>query len=152
MRPSVLDAIARLPEVARVTVGSSVREPGLGPRALADRIAIEQRLSPLGSAWRSIPRAEAFLLLRAVLHRDLAYRELRVPLSEAEQYASAVLDLVGEPAEYFTNGTWDELWAASPRAGSGTGTWFPCTGATFDTGVIAVGATQAVLVWVEDED
>jgi hypothetical protein len=38
------------------------------------------------------------------------------------------------------------------NAGAEAGSWMPATHATFDMGVLVIGATRVGCLWVEDED
>jgi hypothetical protein len=99
------------------------------------------------SRYRTIDRADAMRLLVRVFHRGLAYSStVCMPREEAERYAEAVLDLVpGSNVTYYTNGTWHLPDAPDPR-------WHHVTLWTFDTGVIAIGETGSLCVWVTEED
>jgi hypothetical protein len=55
---------------------------------------------------REIDEPAARWLLRAVLHRNLAYRAERIPLARAEELADRFLAQFGPGIRYFTNGTW----------------------------------------------
>jgi hypothetical protein len=72
-----------------------------------------------------------------------------VSLGRAEQLAASVMERFrGEGAKFFTNGEFkNEVGAGLVLTG-----WDPATDATFDTGVIILGATESGCVWVADED
>lgn len=55
-------------------------------------------------------------------------------VAQAEQLTAEFLEQFGAQARYFTNN------------------WCSVTDATFDTGVIVIGALQSGCLWVEDED
>lgn len=91
------------------------------------------------SIYRRTDRAEARELIESLLHLDLANRLALLPASRAKALAAHFLDAFPEPgAEFWTN--------LSGTAGN------PATAATFDGGVLVVGAEQCGCFWVEDED
>ena len=101
--------------------------------------------------YRSIDSVEASVIATRVLHADLAYNSEIMSMSDAtglwSQFA-ALFD--GQNVEFVTNvGTEFGSWIA------GTATAFTfasATAATFDIGILIIGATKAGCLWVEDED
>lgn len=96
--------------------------------------------------YREIDRGAAREILIRVLHRDLAYRSVLMTKRRAEELADRFLDAHGTgPCRMFTNlMSFSEV----PRASS----WNPVTAATFDLGVLILGANGSACLWVEDED
>lgn len=86
------------------------------------------------ACYREIDGSEARWIIAEVLHRDQAYRVELMPAAQAEQLAAEFLVQFGAQARYFTH---------NGRA---------VTEATFDTGVLVIGALQSGGLWVEDED
>lgn len=96
--------------------------------------------------YEPIVSTEADAIATRVLHTDLAYGAEIMSLSEAADLwgqFKALFD--GQDVEFVTNlGTTD--------FGPGSRSWTPATAATFDLGVLVIGATRAGCLWVEDED
>jgi len=102
----------------------------------------------LGRPEREITREEAQALLSGVVDRDLAYRARRLsPVSGARAAAAFLALFPGPDTRFFTNG---ELGLAHNL--DKTGGWSPLTGATFDTGVVAIDGARLGVFWVEDEN
>jgi hypothetical protein len=95
-------------------------------------------------ALKAIDRDRARLILKRLLWRDQAYGSEVQDESMAQDQAQAFLALFGPEAAFFTNG--------SHHADGTLSGWSPCTQATFDTGVVAVGWDRLGLLWCEDED
>jgi hypothetical protein len=94
--------------------------------------------------WRTLAAADAVRALRRALHRDLAYDAQIMPEEVAHELALRVVRFFGQGAVFLTNQSHSE--------GQSTGSWDPVTDATFDTGIIAVGAKHVGVVWFMDED
>lgn len=91
--------------------------------------------------FRSVERAEADEIAIYVLHADLAYSSEIMPPARAADLWRHFMELFqGQEVTFATN------------AGAQSGSWMPATNATFDMGVLVIGATQAGCLWVEDED
>jgi hypothetical protein len=91
--------------------------------------------------YRAIGGVEAQDIAARVLSADLAYGSTIMSISDAAdlwQQFVALLD--GPEVEFFSN------------AGAVPNSWTPATSATFDMGVLVIGATKAGCLWVEDED
>ncbi|NUO50266.1 MAG: hypothetical protein HOV80_15535 [Polyangiaceae bacterium] len=150
--PSVFTRIAEQRRYGQVTTAILQNKSGFSARALADVAARVNGFRALGSEWRQIDQADALAISFNVLHRDLAYGASMMTRQAAEQLAREVLTLIPEPVAYFTNGTWAEGFAAEATSPYGAISWKPISDATFDAGIIAVGAEKTVLLWVQDED
>lgn len=106
----------------------------------------------LGTNWNEIDRHGAEVILRRILHRDLAYNAVIMSIELAGELSAHFLDLFTTGARYFTNGTFyepDDQVAADVVHGA---SWHPITDATFDTGVICLDEKRIGIVWVQDED
>ena len=96
--------------------------------------------------YRPIGSAEADAIAIRLLHSSLAYGVETMSLSEAAdlwRQFKALFD--GQDVEFVTN-------QDATDVGSGSYSWAPATAATFDLGVLVIGATKAGCLWVEDED
>ncbi|MEO7360968.1 MAG: hypothetical protein ABI120_11600 [Gemmatimonadaceae bacterium] len=119
--------------------------------AIVDRIAQAHGFRPLGDAWLEVSSHDAQAIATSLLHRDLASGGEIMPLSEADDLATAFLDLAPEPHTYFTNGEW--MGALEDDGSLGTTIeWDPISDASYDAGVVCVGDGVAAILWVEDED
>jgi hypothetical protein len=93
------------------------------------------------TVYRTIGGIEAQEIATRVLAADLAYGSTIMSISDAADLWRQFVTLFdGQNVEFFSNA------AAIPNA------WTPATAATFDMGVLVVGATKAGCLWVEDED
>jgi hypothetical protein len=99
-----------------------------------------------GAIYRSIDSVEANAIATHVLHADLAYGSEIMSVSDAaDLWRQFVALFDGQNVGFVTN--------VGPESGSWTTfSWTPATPATFDMGVLVVGATKAGCLWVEDED
>lgn len=94
--------------------------------------------------WTELDAQGALEAATRVLHADLAYRTPVMTLALAQRLARRFIACCGEDAVFVTNG--------SLAQSSKGGRWSPLTGATFDTGIVAVSLRRVSLLWVEDED
>jgi hypothetical protein len=94
--------------------------------------------------WTELDAQGALEVATRVLHADLAYNVPVMTFDLAKELARRFLACCGEGATFVTNGS-----LAQSSEGD---QWSPLTGATFDTGVIAVSSRRVSLLWVEDED
>ena len=91
--------------------------------------------------FRSIERAEADEIATYILHADLAYGSEIMARKRAAHLWQSFMELFrDQKVEFATN------------AGAQAGSWMPATKATFDMGVLVIGAARAGCLWVEDED
>src|SRR5262245_28339241 len=91
--------------------------------------------------YRSVARAEADAVATHILTTDLAYRgNIMSPACAAELWQQFMALFDRQDVHLFTN--------AAPDLQS----WTPATSATFDLGILVIGATTAGCLWVEDED
>jgi hypothetical protein len=95
-------------------------------------------------AWTELDAQGALEAATRVLHADLAYKTPVMTLDLAKELARRFLACCGDGAIFVTNGSL----AQSSKGGQ----WSPLTGATFDTGIVAVSSRRVSLLWVEDED
>jgi hypothetical protein len=103
-------------------------------------------LSDDSAIYRPIDSAEADAIATHLLHSDLAYGGEIMGLSDAAglwQEFKALFD--GQTVEFVTNQDASDV-------GTGSRSWTPATAATFDLGILVIGATRAGCLWVEDED
>lgn len=117
--------------------------PSASARAVATAFVEELAMRP-PHAWTELDPQGALEVVTRVLHVDLAYDIPVMTLDLAQGLARRFLACCGEGAVFVTNG--------SLAQSSNGGEWSPLTGATFDTGVVAVSSRRASLLWVEDED
>jgi hypothetical protein len=120
-----------------------VASPMTSGHSVATAFAKALALKP-PDAWTELDASGALELATRVLHADLAYNMPTMPMDLAGALARRFLMCCGDDAVFLTNGSL----AFSPTHGA----WSPLTEATFDTGVVAVSARRAGLLWVEDED
>ena len=110
-----------------------------------EEAALQFELFATGSIYHEVSAEEACRVLGAVLQRDMAYGlQLMAPelaLALAEEFVAA---LAGDGTKFYTNGEFGRV--------DGRPAWNPATGATFDTGILAVTRTRVACVWVMDED
>jgi len=111
-----------------------------------DEVARFFGLSDDRAIYRPIGSAEADAIAIRLLHTDLAYGVEIMGLSDAADLwreFKALFD--GQGVEFVTNQDITDV-------GAGSYSWTPATAATFDLGVLVIGATRAGCLWVEDED
>jgi hypothetical protein len=119
-------------------------------RQIADALVRTLGLRALGTEWRELTRGNACDVLERVLGRDLAYGGQTMSATTAKELAEEFITLFPDHASFYTNGVFPPR--EDYRDGGWAGSWDPITRATFDTGVIAVGADNVGLLWIEDED
>ncbi len=110
--------------------------------------SIRKLLKPLGllpMTWREVSQLQALQILHRILSTDLAYGQPQISGSAADAFIAQFMSHFNAPCRFFTNGNWHN----APNSGQ---SWFPLTGATFDTGVIVVCASAAGILWASDED
>lgn len=117
----------------------------LSPIATLDKFLQRVGLLPLNQGWDEISRKQAGKVLCAVQRRDLAYGGKIPKVGNVEGRTASFLDLFGENVRFFSNGM---LTGESEN----TRQWSPATTATFDTGVVCLGALRIGILWVADED
>jgi hypothetical protein len=116
------------------------------PRSVTE-LATEFGLEPDPCNYREIEEADARRLIVLVLRQDLAYDSQLMSIENATKLADRFLEQFGTgETRFYTNGTFYE---PVPRR---TTTWNPATSATFDTGVLVLGAAVSGCLWVKDED
>lgn len=104
------------------------------------------------ACYKEIDEVAARGLARMVLHRDMAYDDEVMPATRAAALTDAFLAQFGAGTRYFSNGDWRLRTAGRPEDGVVCTSLDPVTPATFDTGLLAVGAERSGCLWVEDED
>lgn len=93
---------------------------------------------------RRIDAELAASLLTNLLSRSFVGQRECISLPRARELATAfVADSGGSAATFYTNGQWEE---SRPMS------FTPLTDAVFDGGVIAIGASIAACVWIEEDD
>jgi hypothetical protein len=101
------------------------------------------------SLYHQVDADMARAIIVGILHRDLAYGNRLLSLARAEELAGQVLKQFPDPAiRFLTNGQFKQ----GAAAGLVMSHWDPATTATFDTGVLILGAAESACVWVADED
>lgn len=94
-----------------------------------------------GAIYRSIGSVEANAIATRVLCADLAYDTEIMSVSDAADLWCQFMALFdGQDVGFVSN------------TGTQSGAWTPATPATFDMGILVIGATKAGCLWVEDED
>ena len=88
-------------------------------------------------------RESAYLILRELLWKDMAYEGECMPEQQAESFAQQILQQhVAEGSRYFSNGNWAKRES-----------WNPLTESTFDAGLLISNPTgQYFCIWFQDED
>ena len=111
-----------------------------------DQVARAFGLADDSAIYRSIGRAEADAIATRLLHTDLAYGVEIMSLSDAaDLWRQFKAQFDGQDVELVTNQDVTD-------SGAGSCSWTPATAATFDLGVLVIGATRAGCLWAEDED
>jgi len=107
------------------------------------------RMSPLQEIGRELANA----ILVSLLHRDLAYDHLCMPVELASRTADMLLTHFNTDDRYFTNAQFQRKDVAEPASLlvqiSG---WNPLTESTFDSGVVCIGSELGGIYWFQDED
>lgn len=105
-------------------------------------------LSSQSGIYKKIERTEAIEVLKAVLHKDMAYGVKIMSSEKAKNLANAFISEFDDEAVFYTNGEFGK-----PRTNPTIGlSWSPATDATFDTGVIVLSNGVIGCAWFEDED
>jgi len=93
------------------------------------------------SIYRVIEKKEADEIATYILHVSLAYGvEIMSRSSAADLWQQFLALFQGQDVTFATN------------VGLPHNSWNPATDATFDMGVLVLGATRVGCLWVEDED
>ena len=97
--------------------------------------------------------------LALLLHRTMAYQAEVMPLEAAEELSAEFMVQFGTDAQCFTNGDWYDKALINTRAERKEGydvvspaSWYPCTDASFDCGIIIRNERYIGIVWFTDED
>jgi hypothetical protein len=130
---------------ARLEWGTTA--PGGGDLELVDRFMSDLGLPPLGPDWRALEPQVARAAVRALAELDIAYRTPILTADEADELALEFFAQLSAQARFLTNGDLAVAVAEGRRQSS----WVPLTGATFDTGVVAIDGTRVGLIWFADE-
>lgn len=121
------------------------------PTPSVSELAAEFGLADDPAFYKEIDVDTARWLAAMVINQDMAYNAEIVPAARAADLAERFIAQFGtEEVRYYTNGTFHEN--QGPKLGSPSATWDPVTGATFDTGILAIGRQYSGCLWVEDED
>jgi hypothetical protein len=123
----------------------------VGKAESATKLAAAFGLSDKPACYRSTDADMARSILIEILHRDLAYGTRLMSLARAEALSGAFMQRFGTRGyRFFTNAEFKR----DAGAGLVLAGWNPATGATFDTGVLALGVpgNESGCVWVADED
>ena len=108
-------------------------------------------LSSNADGLSEVSPEKARSILEAVLHQDLAYSSEVMPRERAQALATEFVASQPEGVKYFSNGDWT-IYFERTKAKVTQFSFTDFTQATFDAGILAVGAGFASCVWVEDED
>ena len=93
------------------------------------------------TVYRSIESIEASAIATRILCADLAYNSKIMCVSRAGDLWRQFMALFdGQDVEFASN------------TGTVPDSWTPATQATFDMGVLVMGANKTGCLWVEDED
>jgi len=136
------------------------REAGADLMPVLDAFLSELDLDTLGpdlreAGWRELTPEEAVRALTYLLSESMAYGEPKRERADARESALAFLALFGPASRLLTN---SDLCTAllpdgsPPSGGWGYGSGRGLTHATFESGIVAVGAGRIGLLWVSDED
>jgi hypothetical protein len=91
--------------------------------------------------YRSVARAEAEAVATHILTTDLAYRgNIMSPTRAAELWQQFMALFDQQDVHLLTN------------AAADLQSWTPATSATFDLGILVIGASKGGCLWVEDDD
>jgi hypothetical protein len=120
----------------------------------------ELKLFKLGPDWRqagwhALSADEAVRLLTHLLSQTLAYGDLKRELAAAREGALAFLSLFGPASRLLTDSSLYTVLlpdGSPPSGGCSYSSGRALTQATFEGGVVAVGAGRIGLLWVTDED
>ncbi len=107
------------------------------------------------AGWHALTPEEAVRLLTHLLSRTLAYSDLKRELADAREGALAFLSLFGPASRLLTHSTLHTVLrpdGSPPPGGCSYSSGRLLTQATFEGGVIAVGAGRIGLLWFTDED
>lgn len=116
---------------------------------IADEVALQFGLRPLGSAWRQVDRERAARILRSLLERDLAYHSDADSAPLAQEFSRHFVEEFPGDARFYTNGEWHD---DNPTNGTPAGAWTPATESTFDAGILVLHHHRVGVFWIEDED
>ena len=105
-------------------------------------------LSSERGVYSRIERSEAVEVLKAVLHKDMAYGVKIMSSEKAKNLARKFVSEFDDEAVFYTNGEYGKF-REDPNVGP---SWSPATDATFDTGVIIVSNGVVGCAWFIDED
>ena len=117
----------------------------------ATKLAAAFSLSDKPACYRSTDIDMARAILSEILHRDLAYGTRLMSQARAEELSTTFMQRFAKPGtRFFTNADFKR----DAGAGLVLAGWNPATTATFDTGILALGApgSESACVWVADED
>jgi hypothetical protein len=117
-----------------------------GGRMSVREVARAFGLADDSTIYRPIGGAEADAIATRLLHTDLAYGVEIMSLPYAADLWRQFKKLFdGQDVEFVTN-------QDATDVAAGSYSWAPATAATFDLGVLVIGAAKAGCLWVEDED
>ena len=137
------EAIKKERKTGKLFCGAGKRVDTVGKAAASFGLSDDEKL------YRETDMEMARAIVVNVLHRDLAYGNRLISLGRAEELASQVMQRFAQGgSRYFTNAEFKHGAAAALVLSR----WDPATNATFDTGVIILGAAETGCVWVADED
>jgi hypothetical protein len=120
-----------------------------GPVGSVAEVAAFFKLNADPATYHEADAELANAILVEILHRDLSQGNRVMRLSRAEELADAFMERYATaPCRFYTNGKF----AQDAGAGLVLKEWNPATGATFDTGVLVVGAGESACIWVAEED
>jgi hypothetical protein len=137
------EAIKKERKTGKVFAGTGAHADSVAKAAITFGLKDDDKL------YRETDMEMARAIVVNVLHRDLAYGNRLISLGRAEELASQVMQrFAGAGVRYYTNAEFKHGAAAALVLSR----WDPATNASFDTGVIILGASESACVWVADED
>ncbi len=116
--------------------------------AAIDGFVEELNHNKLAALWKPLKKYDAERLLTSILHKDLAYQYECMEIGLARSTMRSFFDLFSDAARYYSNADF------KPDSGGFVtiGSYQSITGATFDSGVVAIDDKHVGFMWCEDED
>jgi hypothetical protein len=98
--------------------------------------------------YAEIDETTACAILELILHQEFTHHAEVMPVERARELVRLFLAEIGDRPRYFGN----RLWPIPKKGAPSDFSWNGVTDATFDTGVLILGALRSGCLWVEDED
>lgn len=116
---------------------------------IADAYAQHLGYQPLGMPWSRVPQENLRFLLSVLVSKDMAYDVEVANFCAAELAVSRWIAAFLPKFSALTNG---DLLFEHAKDDSAGAAFNPIVGATFETGVVIVGAGEVGILWAMDED